>query len=65
MKNHRYTEEELDFLRQHAQGRSRAELVGMLKERFGFDANTRRTRCRTADADFSDDEKGLGYEYWR
>ena len=33
MKNHRYTEEELDFLRQHAEGRSRTELVGMLKER--------------------------------
>lgn len=41
MKNHRYTEEELDFLRQHAQGRSRAELVKMLKDRFGFDVSIR------------------------
>lgn len=41
MKYHRYTEEEIAFLRKHAEGRSRAELCKMLNEAFGINVTIR------------------------
>lgn len=41
MKYHIYTEEEIAFLREHAEGRSRAELVELLKNQFGFTVSIR------------------------
>lgn len=38
---HRYTAEQIDFLRKHAEGRSRAELCGMLNATFGINVTIR------------------------
>ena len=63
MKNRRYTEEELDFLRQHAEGRSRTELVGMLKERFGFDVSIRSVGSVMSRNDIHNHRQGFNSQF--
>lgn len=41
MQKHRYSDEQLKFIRDHAEGRSRADLCGMLNETFGLNVTVR------------------------